>query len=240
MKVSLAQFGALPDKALNLRRISAFAEEAAKNGASMLFLPEYSMFYTKVNQRSLFQQAAEPLDGPFAAALSRLCRANGLWLACGLFEDAPDGGAPYNTAVVLDDTGKRRGSYRKQKLFDRGPQPESAALRAGGQPFEPIETPPGRLGVLTCYELRFPALAAEQKARGAELLYVPAGWMAGAHKALQWRTLLAARAIETGLPTLGVDQFARGLFTGCTAAFAPSGEPLGALTEGEALLTITL
>ena len=239
MKASLAQFGALPDKARNLNRIAAFAADAAKNGASMLFLPEYSMFYTKENQCSLFKQAAESLDGPFCTALSRLCQTHGLWLACGLFEDAP-GGPPYNTAVLFDASGGLCAAYRKQKLFDQGPQPESAALRAGGQAFEPVETPLGRLGMLTCYELRFPALAEAQRTRGAQVLYVPAGWMAGEHKALQWRTLLAARAIETGLPTLGACQYAKGLFTGLTAAFAPSGEVLGALDAGEALLTITL
>lgn len=239
MKAALAQFGALPDKTLNLNRISAFISDSAKLGVSMLFLPEYSMFYAKENHQSLFKQAAEPLDGPFLQALKHHCREYGIWLACGMFESA-SGGAPYNTVVVLDGVGKLRGTYRKQKLYDKGACPESAALRAGGCGFDPIETPLGKMGILTCYELRFPSLAAEQRERGAQFLFVPAGWMAGEHKALQWRTLLAARAIETGIPTLGVDQYRRGLFTGCTAAYAPSGEPLGTLDEGEALLTITL
>ena len=51
--VSLAQFGACEDKQNNLRRIQDFAQKAKEFGASMLFLPEYSMFYAKMNRRSL-------------------------------------------------------------------------------------------------------------------------------------------------------------------------------------------
>lgn len=72
-----------------------------------------------------------------------------------------------------------------------------------GQAVSPIETPVGKLGIITCFELRFPALAAEQKARGAETLFVPAGWVQGENKLLHWRTLLCARAIENGLTVLG-------------------------------------
>lgn len=110
----------------------------------------------------------------------------------------------------------------------------------GISPFSPIETPVGKLGIITCFELRFPALAAEQKARGAETLFVPAGWVQGENKLLHWRTLLCARAIENGLTVLGADQYAPGKFVGHSMAFQPDGTALGELGEEQDLLIVKI
>ena len=219
--VAIGQFSAGEDKTANLREIERLAQTAAENGAKMLFLPEYSMYYAKVNARSKNIEAAEPCDGPFIIALGELCRRYGLWIAAGMYERTD--GLPYNTIAVLDDRGSLRGTHR-----------------AGDKPFSPIETPVGKLGIITCFELRFPALAAEQKARGAETLFVPAGWVQGENKLLHWRTLLCARAIENGLTVLGADQYAPGKFVGHSMAFQPDGTALGELGEEQDLLIVKI
>lgn len=236
MTVALAQFASGEDKQANLRAIRDYAQNAAQNGASMLFLPEYSMFYAKMNRRSRNAQAAELLFGPFVAALSQIAQEYDLWLAAGLYEQTD--GLPYNTVVVLNKDGVLRGVHRKTRLYDAFGYRESDECRAGDAPFVPIDTPAGRLGIITCFELRFPALAAAQRAAGADVLFVPAGWAVGANKVLHWRTLLCARAIENGMTVLGADQYAPGRFIGHSAAFAPDGTTLGALGEGCGLLTI--
>lgn len=236
--VSLAQFGACEDKLANLRRIQGYARKSKEFGASMLFMPEYSMFYAKMNRRSQIKQAAEPLDGPFVSALSQMARQYGLWLAAGMYEQSD--ALPYNTVVIVDADGVLCGVHRKQRLYDAFGYRESDECRAGENPFQPVDTPVGRLGVITCFELRFPALAAAQKQAGAEVLLVPAGWAVGDNKVLHWRTLLCARAIENNMTVLGVDQYAPGCFVGHSAAFAANGCTLGALEEGNGLLTITI
>ena len=236
MTIALAQFASEEDKQANLRAIRAYAQNAVQNGASMLFLPEYSMFYAKMNRRSRNAQTAEPLSGPFVTALSQIAQEHSLWLAAGLYEQTD--GLPYNTVVVLDKDGVLRGVHRKTRLYDAFGYRESDECRAGDAPFVPIDTPAGRLGIITCFELRFPALAAAQRAAGADVLFVAAGWAAGANKVLHWRTLLCARAIENGMTVLGADQYAPDRFIGHSAAFAPNGTTLGALGEGCGLLTI--
>ena len=236
MTIALAQFASGEDKQTNLRAIRHYAQNAAQNDASMLFLPEYSMFYAKMNRRSQNAQAAEPLSGPFVSALSQIAQEYSLWLAAGLYEQTD--GLPYNTVVVLDKDGVLRGVHRKTRLYDAFGYRESDECRAGDAPFVPIDTPAGRLGIITCFELRFPALAAAQRAAGADVLFVPAGWAAGANKVLHWRTLLCARAIENGMTVLGADQYAPDRFIGHSAAFAPDGTTLGALEEDCGLLTI--
>lgn len=236
MTIALAQFASGEDKQANLRAIRDYAQNASQNGASMLFFPEYSMFCAKMNRRSRNAQAAEPLSGPFVTALSQIAQEYGLWLAAGLYEQTD--GLPYNTIIVLDKDGVLRGVHRKTRLYDAFGYRESDECRAGDAPFVPIDTPVGRLGIITCFELRFPALAAAQRAAGADVLFVPAGWTAGANKVLHWHTLLCARAIENGMTVLGADQYAPDRFIGHSAAFAPDGTTLGALEEGCGLLTI--
>ena len=104
--VAIGQFGAGEDKTANLREIERLAQTAAENEAKMLFLPEYSMYYAKVNARSKNIEAAEPCDGPFIIALGELCRRYGLWIAAGMYERTD--GLPYNTIAVLDDRGSLR------------------------------------------------------------------------------------------------------------------------------------
>ena len=222
--VAIGQFGAGENKTANLREIERLAQTAAENGAEMLFLPEYSMYYAKVNARSKNIEAAEPCDGAFIIALGELCRRYGLWIAAGMYERTD--GLPYNTIAVLDDRGSLRGTHRKNRLYDAFGYRESDECRAGDKPFSPIETPAGKLGIITCFELRFPALAAEQKARGAETLH--------------WRTLLCARAIENGLTVLGADQYAPGKFVGHSMAFQPDGTALGELGEEQDLLIVKI
>ena len=234
--LAIAQFGAGEDKTANLRCIERFAQTAAERRAKMLFLPEYSMFYAKVNARSKNIEAAEPCDGAFVIALGEICRQYGLWIAAGMYERSD--GLPYNTIAVLDDCGNLRGTHRKTRLYDAFGYRESDECRAGDEPFSPIDTPAGKLGIITCFELRFPALAAAQKARGAQTLFVPAGWVQGENKLLHWRTLLCARAIENGMTVLGADQFAPGRFIGHSMAFAPDGTALGALGEEQGLLIV--
>jgi predicted amidohydrolase len=53
-----------------------------------------------------------------------------------------------------------------------------------------------RVGIMTCYDVRFPELAGALAARGAELIVIPAAWAAGLFKEEHWVTLVRARAIE--------------------------------------------
>lgn len=234
MRAAVAQFGASDDKKMNLCVIEHLAWCAAEGGADMLFLPEYAMFRAESDHAAQNTQAAEPLDGEFVSALSEAAQGQGLWICAGMYEKTD--GLPYNTTVVLDDNGELRGAYCKTRLYDAFGYRESEECRAGDEPFSPIDTPAGKLGIITCFELRFPELAAAQKQAGAEVLYVPAGWACGENKTLHWRTLLCARAIENNIPVIGADQYIPEQFIGSSAIYAATGAELASLGAGEGLL----
>jgi predicted amidohydrolase len=136
---------------------------------------------------------AEPTTGPFADTLTRAADAAGTTAVAGMFETGPNPERPYNTLLVR---GGASAAYRKIHLYDSFGYRESDRLTAG--PLAPVVVEVGgwRVGLMTCYDLRFPELARALVDRGAEVIVVPAAWVAGPAKIDHWRTLLRARAIE--------------------------------------------
>ena len=67
-----------------------------------------------------------------------------------------------------------------------------------------VDTELGRLGVLVCYDLRFPELARYYFHSGVEVLVVPGQWPES--RGQHWRTLLRARAIENEVFVVGCNR----------------------------------
>ena len=112
----------------------------------------------------------------------------------GVFEPAPDGRV-YNTAVAYDAAGARVAAYRKIHLYDALGERESAMVAPGSEPVV-TDLAGVRVGIMTCYDVRFPELARALAVHGAELIVIPAAWAAGLFKEEHWVTLVRARAIE--------------------------------------------
>jgi len=146
---------------------------------------------------------AEPLDGPFATEVARVAADRGSTLVAGMFEPSADPERPFNTLVIR---GRVDTAYRKIHLYDSFGYRESDRLAKGE--IEPVTFPLAgfTVGLLTCYDLRFPELARALVDRGAEVLVVPAAWVAGPHKVDHWLTLARARAIENTAYVVAVGQ----------------------------------
>jgi deaminated glutathione amidase len=190
MRVALCQLPVSPDPGVNLGRVREALSDAAGRGADLAVFPEA----TQARFGSDLRGIAEPLDGPFGGGLAGAARASGVALVAGVFEPAPDGRV-YNTAVAYDAAGTRVAAYRKIHLFDALGERESAMVAPGSEPVV-TDLAGVRVGIMTCYDVRFPELARALAVRGAELIVIPAAWAAGLFKEEHWVTLVRARAIE--------------------------------------------
>ncbi len=181
---------------------------------------------------------AEPLDGPFVERLTAFAAERSTTVVAGMFEVSPDPARPYNTLVMVDRDGLRA-SYRKIHLYDSFGYKESDRLLAG--PIEPVlvDVQGVQVGLMTCYDLRFPELARRLVADGAELLVIPSAWVAGVGKVLHWRTLATARAIENTVFVAAVGQPGP-RYTGHTLLVGPSGDLVAELGDGEHVLTASM
>ena len=129
MRIGLCQIPVSPDPSVNLSRVRAALDEAARGGAALAVFPEATM----VRFGSDLRAAAEPLDGPFCAGVAAACAATGVAAVAGVFEPAPDGRV-YNTAVAFSGSGSLVASYRKLHLFDALGQRESDLVAPGSVP----------------------------------------------------------------------------------------------------------
>lgn len=199
-----------------------FCEQAQTMGVDLLVFPESLMTPFGLAPEE-FVAAAQPLDGEFSAHVAALARDHGLWIVYTLNESSDDAPLPFNTAALVDSTGRGQGSYRKVHLFDSDTHTESEKMRAGDEICPILKTPFGNIALGICYDLRFPEYARELALNGCELLLYPACWVDGPFKSLQWETLLRARAIENEMFVAGVSQ-GKNEFLGESYVFAPNGE----------------
>jgi predicted amidohydrolase len=181
---------------------------------------------------------AEPMDGPYVQRLTELAAEHDTTVVAGMFEVAEDPSRPYNTLAVVDASGLRA-SYRKIHLYDSFGYRESDRLSAG--PLEPVLVEVGgvSVGLMTCYDLRFPELARELVRRGAQLLVVPSAWVAGPAKVHHWRTLAVARAIENTVFLAAVGQPGP-RYTGHSLVVGPAGDLVAELGDGEHVVTASV
>jgi deaminated glutathione amidase len=194
MRVALVQMSATTDKTANLKVIDQMVAQAGETRPDLVLLPE-AVMYDFGRPEDPVAQAAEPLDGPFVAELQRLARLHGAMVVAGMFEAVPEDERPYNSLVAVDGSGLRA-VYRKTHLYDSFGYRESDKLLAA--PPEAVVVPVAdvKVGLMTCYDLRFPEMARALVDAGADTLAVPAAWVQGEHKVDHWQTLLRARAIE--------------------------------------------
>jgi deaminated glutathione amidase len=179
---------------------------------------------------------AEPLDGPFAAEVGRVARERGTTVVAGMFETSDDPARPFNTLVVR---GAVEATYRKIHLYDSFGRRESDRLSAGATEPVVVEVGGFPVGLMTCYDLRFPELARALVDRGAEVLVVPSAWVAGPRKVEHWRTLTRARAIENTVFVVAAGQPGP-RYTGHSLVVDPLGDVLAEAGDQGAVLTATL
>jgi len=180
-------------------------EQAAADGAGLVVLPEPAAPARGVPQT---------WDGHvFEAVLGEAAARGRITVVAGLWErpasaTGPAGGGPaealaagnlaYSAVTVVGPDGRTVARYDKLHLYDAFSARESDSYLPGQQA-PPVVGIPGsrlRLGVMTCYDLRFPEVARDLAVRGAHVIAVPAAWAAGPLKEEHWSVLLRARALE--------------------------------------------
>jgi deaminated glutathione amidase len=218
MQVVLVQEASALDPAVNRERLGSLVPE----GADLVVLPE-AFARDFGDPGSDVAPYAEPLDGPFATEVERVAQERSTTVVAGMFERSEASGTtPYNTLVVR---GGAHADFRKIHLYDSFGYRESDVVTPG--PVAPVTFRLGGLtvGVMTCYDLRFPELARLLVDVGAEMIVVPAAWVAGPRKVDHWTTLLRARAIENTVYVIGVGQPGP-RYTGHSMVVGPLGDVL--------------
>lgn len=239
MKVSVGQFTPGGDVADNLATMRRLAAGVAQDGSELIIFPEESMFSVgKVDGD--FTAAVDAQWTTFVQGLSLLAAELGIAIIAGGYESSGEA-RPYNTVVAVDASGGILGTYRKLHLYDAFSYQESERIKPSGQGLSIVEIAGFKVGIMTCYDLRFPELARALVVSGVELLSVSAAWFKGEHKVEHWETLLKARAIENTCWVAAAGTSSRHCI-GHSAVLDPMGVPVSFLNddaEGVATADVT-
>ena len=223
LPVALVQLCATEDPGLNCRQAEAWLERAvheAPGGVKprILMLPEVWNAPYAVDRFAAFAEpipfpGADLTQGPSAslAMVARLARRHGVAVIAGSIPEQGQDGRIYNTATVVDPSGVLLAKHRKLHLFDVEIPGgicfrESDSLTAGdaltvldgsGDPLAMGVAEPPNLGLLICYDIRFPELALVMQQRlGCTLLACPAAFNTTTGPR-HWHLVMRARAIDT-------------------------------------------
>lgn len=178
----------------NRTKAIAGIKAAAALGVEFVVLPELwpTSFVAEASDNLLAaSQEAEQAVCTLARELSMVIVGGGL--------ERQDGQL-FDRAQVID-RGDVRGSYRKIHLFS--PNAEDRHMSPGHDPVI-ADTSLGRIGVVICYDLRFPELVRYYFYKNVDVLAVPSQWPEA--RTTHWRTLLKARAIENEMFVIGCNR----------------------------------
>jgi predicted amidohydrolase len=238
MRLVLGQIQSTDEVGHNLDLIEAVARRGQADRADLVVFPEFAM-YDKPVVDGTFADVAEPLGGPFLRRVGALAAELDLHIAVGMVEQA-DGARPYNTVALVGRDGGVRGTWRKTHLFDAYGYRESSFIRPADD-LRPVVTDVAgvSVGFMICYDLRFPEHGRALAGAGAQLLVVPSAWVPGPHKVAQWRTLVAARAIENVCYVAAVSQ-ASPISIGTSMVCGPDGTVQDELGSAPGLVTVDI
>ncbi len=236
MKIALAQLCVSQNKAENLTKAEHYIIQAKAAGVDMVVFPEAFMVHVPKGSSMLYTEVAESVEGPFVKALADLAIKHDLYVICGIYElKTGESMRVYNTTVVLNRQGQLIYRYRKTHLYDAFSFQESQKIIRGEEPCLPIKTDFGTIGVLVCYELRFPEISRRLALLGAEILIVPTAWVAGTMKVDHLLSLSKVRALENTVFMCVADQVGHH-YVGHSVVYSPMGEALAGLGQEEGLL----
>lgn len=226
MKVAIVQFKASTDKEINLKKIIDYIEKAAEKKATLVAFPEFMMFYTNSLQTpKQLANLAETITGNFITTIKKSAKENHIDVVGSFYEKSTKQDRVYDTSFVINKTGKVISTYRKIHLYDALGFRESDKMVKGSKIVKPVSTSIGKIGMMICYDLRFPEMSRSLAVAGSEILVAPSAWVQGNMKEEHWITINKTRAIENGCYVIAPDQVGN-IYCGRSLVIDPYGKIL--------------
>ena len=235
VKVALTQLKPVCDKNESLKNIEYYSGIASGNTSDLIVFPEYYMFYSS-NKNDIIDKS-ETLDGSYVNTIKKIAKNNNINIITGINEKDKD--KYYDTAIYINKSGELLSYYRKTHLYDAFNYKESDVYDYGNGPFNTFKIGNINLGMLICYDIRFPELFRNYSLNGVDAIIMISGWFSGPIKEEQWLSLVSVRALENTV-YIGTSNLIGGGFTGITSFVDPIGIITNRCTEDENIIYSTI
>ncbi|NEZ46217.1 carbon-nitrogen hydrolase family protein [Clostridium niameyense] len=246
MKIALCQMKVVENKGENINKAISMIERSVEKEADMIVLPE--MFNCPYDNK-YFRHYAEKINlkgdnrGETVQALVKAARDNKVYIIGGSIPEIDTEGRIYNTSIVINKQGEILDVHRKIHLFDIDVKgkivfKESDVLTSGNTPTV-VSTSLGEIGVMICYDIRFPELSRIMVEKGAKIIFTPAAFNMTTGPS-HWETLFKCRALDNQVYMVGVSPArcnnSSYVAYGNSLVASPWGEIVGRLDEKEGIL----
>ena len=184
------------------------------------------MFYTNSAQTPKeLANLAEAINGNFVKSIANAAKENKIQVVGSFYEKSSKKDRVYDTSFVINKSGKVISTYRKIHLYDALGFRESDKMTSGSKIAKPVKTTIGKIGMMICYDLRFPEMSRSLAVAGSEILVAPSAWVKGENKEEHWLTINKTRAIENGCYVIAPDQVGN-IYCGRSVVIDPYGKIL--------------
>ncbi|KAG0661860.1 Carbon-nitrogen hydrolase [Rhodotorula mucilaginosa] len=210
MRAAVGQLCSTDNVKRNAEMCASIIRRAAAADCQLVLLPEAADF---IADASKVKELSQPIDSSdFVKRVREQAKESKIWVGVCVHE-ATDSEKSYNSSLLITPEGEIVQNYHKLHLLDvnygnDGPIRESKTTLKGEKLLEPYQTPVGKLGMLTCYDLRFPEGALSLRRKGAEIIAYPSAFTMQTGPP-HWEVLLRARAIETQSYVLAAAQIGK-------------------------------
>ena len=208
VKVALCQRGVTGSKEQNIAETVSMIEEAAEHcpGLDLIIFPECN-YYEALSLEEA-RANSETMDGRYITEMKKQARRFGVNLIPGSFAETC-GEKVKNTCALIDRSGEVAGSYSKVHLMDAIGIRESDAAVPGDK-LGVFDTDFGRIGLMVCFDLRFPEQPRSMVLQGADIIFCAASFPTGSPlppRTDHWDLLVQSTALLNLTWTCAVNQF---------------------------------
>ena len=209
-KFAIVELNSQTDILANLQSIELGIKIASERGTRMVILPENAFCFGKQGFASQYFDALK-------AWSAQAARHYGVYLLAGTLPCPyrPDGtpvadGKLRQSSLLFDPAGDCLARYDKIHLFkatvndSTGNYDEGRTFEAGNELIV-ADTEFGKIGMMVCFDIRFPTLAVKLRELGADILTAPSAFTYQTGKA-HWHALLTARALDSQCMVIGAGQ----------------------------------
>ena len=209
-KFAIVELNSQTDILANLQSIELGIKIASERGTRMVILPENAFCFGKQGFASQYFDALK-------AWSAQAARHYGVYLLAGTLPCPyrPDGtpvadGKLRQSSLLFDPAGDCLARYDKIHLFkatvndSTGNYDEGRTFEAGNDLIV-ADTEFGKVGMMVCFDIRFPTLAVKLRELGADILTAPSAFTYQTGKA-HWHALLTARALDSQCMVIGAGQ----------------------------------
>jgi predicted amidohydrolase len=227
MRIAVVQMKSDADKMRNLDQSKDYIKDARRKNAHIVCFPEFQMGFSPSDQKPIeLSRISEAVDtGNFVKSLRRCAKENTIDIIITIYEQSASKNKVFDSALAIRKDGVIMSRYRKIHLYDALGFRESDKFLAGNSVEKPFQFEATRIGLMICYDIRFPEVSRILSVLGAELLVIPSAWVYGVMKEEHWQTFAKARAIENGVYVIAPNQIGN-IYTGRSMVVDPFGTVL--------------